>query len=1248
VNFDWIHVVMDIPNVGSYWLNTRTQLPLVHISTNQIMKYSPISPEGKEIGFWSRITLWWFNPFVWKANYENLDYEDLFEILPDDTAEKHHKIFQKGEKISPNKDNIWYSIVLGHRKTFIISFLCSLLLILLNFVPSLLLNQLLKFLTDREKQTLHGIFLASVLLIVTIVQNVASQNFTIFMFRFGIAVEGTLQDLVYRRLLGQKGPVNYKYGELMNMMAADARIVGKFFGKINNVWQTPISIVTSFLMLYWFAGSSVFIGLFAMCIVFPITVYSSMSYTTYTSQFYKVRDERGKFINDMLHGMKLIKYFGLEEKYEKMVGAIRAREFSNLEKSAIFDVLQVFSQKLVVLSGSIITIGFYAYFGNELNVAQIFTTISFFNMLEKPILDLGDNIFDSGLAYVSYLRLESFFSSLRKGKKEDRSEEESTPLIQLEEEPEMVPSNVAISIQNGTFQFEEKKEIISKLNLTIPKGSLTCILGKTGSGKSALFHSIVGDMETVSGTVTVNGSIAICTQSPWLQNLSIRENILFGLSYDQTKYETVLNVCGLDKDIVNFPRRDFTEIGPNGSNLSGGQRHRLSLARACYSNRDIYLIDSTFSALDNHMQNHIFNACIKGYLKSKTIIIISHSITIAEKCEKTLVMDHGQISPQITEEIIHDEETESAEPNDEKQHFPKDKPLPQPVKHIQLEDYFEYFKEFGNLFLYGILFVALYAVAKLSLGGWLSVWSSNKYEMSMNSYIMVYVAIGSFQLVLIPCHRMAFIWGGMRAAKTLHNRMLRCILYSPLSFFEKTKSGEISIRFLEDQQKIDDWLPYYYNNFFMYMLYALITIVMIIVITPPALFFIVIIGAMFFAFFLAARRPQNLLGSLVERSKEPISTHFSSTLSGLVTIKTFEKQKMFISEHDDAIDYHRRSRWMEVVMFRWISMRMEALASLIVFCSAAFIVYFRDSVNPAVAALSITYALTISDTFNSMISVSQSAESGLISFQRIHDYTKLPIESDNFTETVPSDWPQTGIVEYQDVQLKYGIHLALDHVSLKIGKESVGIVGRTGSGKSSLCSTLFRFVPLSRGCILIDDIDISKISLKLLRRSISIIPQEPILLAGTLRFNIDPFQQFSDAQIWQVFRELHLDVKLLKFKLGLDDNIEEFSNFSVGEKQLFSIARTILCDTKIIVLDEPTSNIDSHTDQIIQEIIKHKFANKTVFIIAHRLTSIMNYCNRVLVLEKGKVIEFDTCAKLLENPDSQFTRLVKKMGKNEK
>lgn len=1053
-------------------------------------------------------------------------------------------------------------------------------------------------------------------------------------------MEGILQNVIYRKLMYSSEINHYKVGELLNMMSFDSRKVGKFFGKVNLVWQTPMTIFSAFLVLYYFSGNAIFIGLFTMALLFPLTFASSIYYTNHTADYYKIRDERGKFMNDMISSIKLIKYFGLEEKFKKMVNKIRTREYDSLRRSAVFDVLQVFSQKLVILSGSIMTIVFYALIYGNLDLSHVFTTISFFNMLEKPILEFGDNIFDFGLAYVSFKRIQKFFDSTIPKKTTDEKK------LIFFEEIQPLNEDIAISFQNATFQFEENNPILKNINLDVKQGSFICITGPTGTGKSSLFKAICGELEKVSGSLQVKGKIALCTQTPWLINKTIRENIIFGRPFNKDRYDQIIQLCQLEKDFSVLPHKDLTDVIQNGSNLSGGQRHRLSLARACYADQDIYLIDSTFSALDNHLQNAIFNNCIKGFLKKKTILLITHNPTFTQYCDKVLYFDKGEISENIPKETKIEEFQEHSEQLEETDYQPKSEiqkiKLPE---EITMNDYSLYFGEYGNWFTAGLIFILLFVLSKLSIGGWLSIWSKDRLGFTMNQYIVVYIIIGLFQLSMIPAHRMSFIYGGMKASRTLHDQMFMRILNSPLSFFEKTKKGEICNRFLEDQQKIDDWVPYYYNNFFIYLEYALVTIGLIIIITPPSIFFIIIIGVLFFGILLFIRRPQHLLGTFVEASKEPMITNFESTITGLTTIRTLDSQEIFCREHEKQIDYHHRSRWMEIILFRWTSIRMETLGSLIVFSSSIFIILFKHQIDPAIAALSITYSLTISETFTSLINVSYSAESGLISFQRIYEYTKLPIESYHIGTTPPKKWPTSGKIEFQNVTMKYGLHIALNNLNMTFGPdERIGIVGRTGSGKSSLFSSLFRIVELSQGSILIDGIDISTITLNALRSNISIIPQEPILLSGTLRFNIDPFDKFSDYQIWKVLDDIHIKKKIEIFHLKLDDKIELFSNFSVGEKQLISVARTILSDTKLVLLDEATSNIDQTTDSIIQEIIKEKFKNKTLMIIAHRIHSVMN-CDKIMVMDKGKIIEYDTPQNLLLNESSEFSKLVKKMEK---
>ncbi|XP_054363501.1 multidrug resistance-associated protein 1 isoform X3 [Mirounga angustirostris] len=752
-----------------------------------------------------------------------------------------------------------------------------------------------------------------------------------------------------------------------------------------------------------------------------------------------------------------------------------------------------------------------------------------------------------------------------------------------------------------------------------------------------------------------------------------------------------------------------------GVNLSGGQKQRVSLARAVYCDSDIYLFDDPLSAVDAHVGKHIFENVIgpKGMLRSKTRLLVTHSISYLPQVDVIIVMTGGKISEMGSyQELLARDgafaeflrtyastEQERAEQDDgltsvsspgkevkqmENGMLVTDvagKQLQRQLSNsssyggdisrhrtstaelqkagaknedawklveadkaqtgqVKLSVYWDYMKAIGLFISFLSIFLFLCNhIAALASNYWLSLWTDDPIVNGTQEHtkvrLSVYGALGISQGISVFGYSMAVSIGGILASRRLHLDLLQNVLRSPMSFFERTPSGNLVNRFSKELDTVDSMIPQVIKMFMGSLFNVMGACIIILLATPIAAIIIPPLGLIYFfvqRFYVASSRQLKRLESV---SRSPVYSHFSETLLGVSVIRAFEEQERFIRQSDLKVDENQKAYYPSIVANRWLAVRLECVGNCIVLFAALFAVISRHSLSAGLVGLSVSYSLQVTTYLNWLVRMSSEMETNIVAVERLKEYSETEKEAPWQVQemTPPSTWPQVGRVEFRDYGLRYreNLDLVLKHINVTIdGGEKVGIVGRTGAGKSSLTLGLFRINESAEGEIVIDDINIAKIGLHDLRFKITIIPQDPVLFSGTLRMNLDPFSQYSDEEVWTSLELAHLKdfVSALPDKLN-HECAEGGENLSVGQRQLVCLARALLRKTKILVLDEATAAVDLETDDLIQSTIRTQFEDCTVLTIAHRLNTIMDY-TRVIVLDKGEIRECGRPSDLLQ------------------
>ncbi|PPS00035.1 hypothetical protein GOBAR_AA20628 [Gossypium barbadense] len=798
--------------------------------------------------------------------------------------------------------------------------------------------------------------------------------------------------------------------------------------------------------------------------------------------------------------------------------------------------------------------------------------------------------------------------------------------------------------------------------------------------------------------VKLCGSTAYVAQTSWIQNGTIQENILFGLPMNEEKYKEVIKVCCLEKDLEMMEFGDQTEIGERGINLSGGQKQRIQLARAVYQDCDIYLLDDVFSAVDAHTGTDIFKECVRGALKEKTILLVTHQVDFLHNVDLIMVMRDGLIvqsgkyndlldsgldfgalvaahetAMELVEEAGNSIPGESfpqtskssqgvtnhGEGNgeDKSQDHPKSnkadskliKEEERETGKVSLHVYKAYCTEaFGWWGVATVLLLSLsWQGSQMAGDYWLSYETSAERASSFNAsvFISVYAIIAAISVVLIVFRAFFVTIMGLKTAQKFFRQILQSILHAPMSFFDTTPSGRILSRASTDQTNVDIFVP-----FVMGITVAMyITLLSIFIITCqyawPTIFLIIPLCWLNFwyrGYYLASSRELTRLDSI---TKAPVIHHFSESISGVMTIRAFRKEDSFCQENVNRVNSSLRMDFHNNGSNEWLGFRLELIGSLVLCLSTMFMIFLPSSiVRPENVGLSLSYGLSLNSVLFWAIYMSCFVENRMVSVERIKQFSRLQPEAAWHIENrlPPPNWPSHGNVELKDLQVRYrpSTPLVLKGITLSInGGEKIGVVGRTGSGKSTLIQVFFRLVEPTGGKIIIDGIDICMLGLHDLRSRFGIIPQEPVLFEGTVRSNIDPIGQFSDEEIWKSLERCQLKDAIASKPDKLDSLVaDNGDNWSVGQRQLLCLGRVMLKRSRLLFMDEATASVDSQTDAIIQKIIREDFAACTIISIAHRIPTVMD-CDRVLVVDAGKAKEFDKPSRLLERP-TLFAALV--------
>jgi len=1079
-------------------------------------------------------------------------------------------------------------------------------------------------------------------------------------FVSALRMRNGLTGLIYEKALRLNAAGIEEPGRFVNLMANDAAVGLENLEYFLMGISCPPMFVILYSFVFYYMGHWMWVP-FGTLIIFLIInfVFAIVTNMLYEKFVYK-KDKRVSYISEVLHNIKFIKYNAWEDPTNKRIFMLRLIEELFLYACEFVRCFfYTFTNQFGSVLAFVLFLVMYCYKA-EMDMSSIVTTISLFKSIRVPVRRIGMAATSYSAMNVSMERIKKFLL---------KTELQPVPVQTKKSSKAIVMKDVEYKFPNGTSAFSCKK-------LKIKKGELVCVLGGVGSGKSSFVLSLLSELERTSGETMINGKFTYASQSSWLMNATVRENICFLEPYNKEKYTKVVKAACLTADIDSLVGGDQYVIAEKGANLSGGQRQRIALARTLYNARDIMLLDDPLSAVDFKVGTYIFENAIQKYLDGKTRIIVTNQTYFLEKADKILVLDNNELAFQGSLEELKNSDLEAAnliKTLSQKKEDNNDTPAEivsgdsystrtreeaKEVGRVPTSVYLAYLK--ASLYIFALLLVLLIAArvcAQYYYNRYLTKWDksiSDEYPQGEEKYFVLFcVTFGADFIGLLLCE-FAVITFCIVASHNLHSMLIKKLLKAKLGFFDVTPKGRVLNYFSKDFQQIDYVIPANIERLIVNICSVAIIAITVVQTSIYLVILVLVIATIFLVIYAFASKPIIEMQRLEGVLRSPVFIHFDQTLLGLSTIRSENGQHSFKSKLIDKIKNNTQSLYTTYMTKLWFLQRMDFIGTFVIVLTNAVIVICKTTddtdgssaptIDPGVAGTALTNLTNVTTNINviglSLIEI----ETAMQSTERALMINKLRNEESEKVmkrySNPSNEWPLKGEIRFEKFKFRYrkGLPLVLKGIDTKIqDKEKIGVVGRTGSGKSSLMAGLFRIEEPAGGRIFIDGIDITTIPLKTLRSRMCILPQEATMFSGTVRSNLDPFGNTTDEEMKRV-------LQLVNSPCDLDQEVtENGDNFSLGQKQMICMARALLKESKILIMDEATANIDIQTDQTIQEMVKEHFANVTVITVAHRLQTIMD-SDRVFVLDHGNMMENDTPSTLVDQTDSIFHSLVEQSG----
>ena len=1048
--------------------------------------------------FPSTLTFHWLNGLFWKGR-SSLSVDMYPGVSRSVTI---HEILRKFGKttaaMGPGEEvNILKLLV----KTFGGSLLSGIAIKLssdcLLFVVPQILRRVIRV-VEVEDFAWKGYFWAVGLFAFSMMQITMVNQYFRKMHRVGFKMRTAVITAIYKKglKLSAKAKSKYTTGEITNLMSIDSQRFVEVMPFINVMWAAPIQFTLATYFLHDLVGVSAFAGLSVILVCLPINFLSGRYGKIIQLRQLEAKDERMLALNEILQGAKVLKLYAWEIPFMNKVLTIREKELNCLKGNAIVWANMSVTFSVCVSLVTLVSFATYVWIDpaeNVLTAEKIFACLAIFNLIRIPMFLFPTFFMETIKLLISTKRINEFLNAeeLAENKIGENLEDDSN----------------AIEIRSATFDWGEMrngKATLENISMSVPRGALVAVLGKVGAGKSSLLSAILGDMKLTSGSCNLSGSVAYAPQQAWIQNMTVKDNILFGKEMDGPKYDNVLDCCALLDDLEILPGGDETEIGENGVNLSGGQKQRLNLARAVYNEAEIVLMDDPLSAVDAHVGEHLFTNVIgpQGLLADKTRVLVTHNVTFLSQMDHIILLEEGQVALSGTYKEVREsarfnefikqvqslaEEEEGAKKNgkvsknkngrrklksakegtaaaSEAERAQKSKIIENEamaVGKVNLSHMLYFIKKFRVSFFSVIVLMFLVAEAAHIYGiVVLSYWSDKVGDigvLTMEQHIRFIRNFGilvAIQCVLDYIREYGIMRGCVTVSKNLHKAALESVMHAPMQFFDTNPVGRTVNRFSSDLELVDSKIPMRLTDFIWCGISVVFKLVVISYNTPAFLIFLLPIAIWLYLLKGYYSSTKSQLKRIESVNKSPIFAKFTESIMGTSVIRAYRQSGRFIRENTEMVSRHLTCSYINEMGARWLSLRVEYTGNVVILLTGLLTIYYRETLSAGMAAMTLALAVMILDELGWCVKILAELEADSVAIERLREYEDLKREDDWFTKdkggsgALSTDWPSDGQIEFKNYSTRYREDLddILKELNLCIKNgEKLGICGRTGA-----------------------------------------------------------------------------------------------------------------------------------------------------------------------------------------------------------
>ena len=1274
-----------------------------------------------------------------------LKFDDFGGIEATDSSQVHSNRFKQiwnNVILAGSKYPLLKSFVISFKWNILIFLILNTFTTFISNFNVLIMKEILGFIEGDYSDKDRAVKFVMIMIMFEIFSVVISNKIGEISQKFARLINVSLMGLIYSKIYKiSESNKKYSKGTISNIIQSDSTQVQLFVWMLPWMYNTPLGLIINLFTLYTLIGTASIVSLIILLIFSAIIYYGRKFVQDWNMRRREQMDIGSDYYNELIENIKVIKMNSLIDCY---IAKILDYKKKLLYKDILFHLFWIINRLILTLGRYMLIFGVFIvlifFYDIPVGAAAAITIVKVLEKIKDSMSSISDIYSYSSNITTSVKRIEDFmkwdemeeFLISRSNSDETKESIEikngnffwGFDHISEEEINEFKKNKSSQNIEKSNKVTLSDRITLKSINLSIKKGEFVAIIGGVGSGKSSLLNCILGEMlylddntidkfkdsaldfsndleeskktidvinkyrkdEAIKSqkVITVNGTVSLIEQKPFILSKTIRENILFGEELNPDKYNRIVRSWQLGRDFEILDGGDLTEIGERGINVSGGQKARISIARAVYADSDIVLMDDPLSALDAHVKRKIFDQVWCKELKNKTRLLVTHAVEFLDRVDRILMIEDGKIILDGTFNQLKDTHNfktivesmgkydENENNNEENKEEIEDSEQEESLKNylsttgtkiidsvdeenvnVSLNSYFNYatYLKIGAIALIicsgvGIIENCLEINQEHSIIQWVKTFSQNK-EVNIKSILIIIIftasrmgtsvlkdCIESFQKYVID----------NKIFKEMINKVLNASI--PL-FFDKTQSGKIISRFNTDLENAGSILSSCILQFLDNIWSIGVTFYYVAQISPSSLGIMPISIVMFLYISKDYFRTSKEISRIKQAVSSPSYSHINESIDGISTIRAFKKSYMFEDTYGELQDREFIVSTISSSLGTWLQFRLG-------FVSLLFTSYYyynwintKDGQDPVLIGLMIGYLVSLQEKLQGIIPYISTLNSYMVSFERWMNIWDIPQEAEQRLPIPNSEdnekWISKGRIQLCNYSLKYrpDLDLILKNLNVEIkAREKVGIVGRTGAGKSTLILAIWRVVEAYEGKILIDGVDISQVGLADLRDRVTVIPQEPVLFNNTLRFNLDPDGKHKDEEIINLLERASIEELLARDGNGLDFKITEGgSNLSAGEKAIICICRAILRKNKIVLVDEATASTDVNTEEIIQKLFHEEFKESTVLTVAHRLNTIIN-SDKIMVMHFGEIIEYDSPENLKRNPNSAFSELL--------